>query len=162
MAKGIDLDREAERPPFLLTKLYDAIEWGLPILVAGKIIVRDEESGDALRDVRADERFNVVCGPASRPATLHVDDCAERALEGAAPPGVEARGAAHDSFDLPARNHRQGSAFQMRKIVDEIIQGLQLASEGIPQYALKSALGLPSENGYAEIHHFPNAGIVLR
>ena len=64
---------------------------GFPILVAGEIVVGDEEAVDALGDVAADDLLDVVGAAPPRFASLHVDDRAEAALEGAAAAGIEAR-----------------------------------------------------------------------
>ncbi len=63
----------------------------LPVAVAGEIVVGDEEVVDALREVLAHQRLDIVGRAAARLAALHVDDGAERALERAAAAGIEAR-----------------------------------------------------------------------
>ena len=73
-----------------LAQLDDAIEDHLPVLVAGEIVVGDEEPVEAMRQVLAQQLLDVVRRAAARLAALHVDDGAERALVRAAAAGVEA------------------------------------------------------------------------
>jgi hypothetical protein len=74
MAKCIDLDGKAKIPPLLFAKFNNPIEQGLPILVAGKIVVCDEEGVDALRDVCTDYGFDVIRAPSSRLAALQASE----------------------------------------------------------------------------------------
>jgi hypothetical protein len=60
------------------------VEDDLPIRVAGKIVVRNKEAVDPLRQVAPDSLFDVIHRPPPRLPSLHVDDRAERAQEGAA------------------------------------------------------------------------------
>ena len=75
----------------LLAQLDDAVEDDLPILVAGEIVVGDEEAVDALRPVLAQDLLDIIRRAAPRLAPLHIDDGAEGALERAAAAGIEAR-----------------------------------------------------------------------
>src|SRR5262249_32661138 len=161
VAERVDLDRERDLDP-LLAQLDDAVEDDLPILVARKIIVGDEEAADALLDVAANDGLDVVGSAPPRLATLHVDDGAERALIGTAAPGIKARGMAPDALDLLARNDRQRLVFQMRQVVHHIVERLQLAFDRILQHAFEPALGLAREHGDAEIHDRLHAGLALR
>ena len=90
VAQRVDLDEEAHVHAVLLAQLDDAVEDRLPVLVAGEIVVGDEEAVDALREIGAHDALDVVGAAAARFAALHVDDGAERALERAAAAGVEA------------------------------------------------------------------------
>ena len=90
VAERVDLDHQAERNAVLLPQLDQAVEDRFPILVAGEIVVGDEEFVDALRPVEAHQLFDVVGRAEARLASLHVDDGAERALIGTAASGIEA------------------------------------------------------------------------
>src|SRR4029077_7039301 len=103
VAERIDLDDDAELEPFLLAQLDQAIEDRLPILVAGEIVVGNEEAIEALLQVGAHQQFDVVRVAPARVATLHIDDGAERALVGTAAPGIEAGDRAGGALDALAR-----------------------------------------------------------
>jgi hypothetical protein len=68
----------------VLLELDQPVEEVLPVLVAGHVVVGDEERRDALLVVLAHDRLEVVGGAEPALAALHVDDGAERALERAA------------------------------------------------------------------------------
>ena len=89
-AKRVDLDHEPQIAVELLAKLDEPVEDRFPILIACKVVVGDEIAIDALGRARADQLFNVIGRSVSRLASLHIDDGAEAALEGAAPSRVEA------------------------------------------------------------------------
>src|SRR5215469_10919221 len=90
VAEGIDLDDEVELEPFLLTQRNEAIHDRLPVLVAGEIVVGDEEAVDPLGDIRPDDRLDIFGRAPARLPPLDIDDGAEGALVGAAAPGIEA------------------------------------------------------------------------
>ena len=73
-----------------LVDLDQPVEDLLPVLVAGEIVVGDEEAPEPVREVGAHDLLHVVGGAAARLSALHVDDGAEGALERAAAAGVEA------------------------------------------------------------------------
>ena len=89
VAERVDLDDEGAIAAPDLAQKDQPVEDRLPILVAGEIVVGDEEAVDALGEIGAHDRFDVVGAAVARFAALHVDDGAERALERAAAPGVE-------------------------------------------------------------------------
>ena len=62
VAERVDLDREVGLQAFLLAQLDQPVEEGLPVLVAGEVVVGDEEGLDALREVFADDVLEVVGG----------------------------------------------------------------------------------------------------
>ena len=64
-----------------LAQLDDAVEDRLPVLVAGEIVVGDEEPVEAVAECCAEQVLDVVGRAAARLAALHVDDGAERALD---------------------------------------------------------------------------------
>ena len=106
VAERVDLDHEADVHAVLFAQLDDAVVDRFPILVAGEIVVGDEEAVDALRPVHAQDLLDAVGGAVARFASLHVDDGAERALEGAAAAGVEARHVADGALDEIVRAGR--------------------------------------------------------
>jgi hypothetical protein len=91
MALGVDLDDQRHLDALVLLELDEPVEELLPVLVAGHVVVGDEERRDALAVVLADDGFEVVGVAEPALAALHVDDGAERALERAAASEVEAR-----------------------------------------------------------------------
>jgi hypothetical protein len=60
-----------------LADANNAIEDRLPVLVAGEIIVGDEEAPDARGPVTFDQMLDIVRRAPPRLAALHVDDGAE-------------------------------------------------------------------------------------
>src|SRR5437879_1033092 len=74
---------------FIFAQLNDSIEDSFPILVACEVIVGNEKTMNALREIPADDLLNVRRRTTARFPSLHVDDCAERTLEGAASAGIE-------------------------------------------------------------------------
>src|SRR4029453_10609852 len=93
MALRVDLDDQGQCDALVLLELDQPVEEVLPMLVAGHVVVGDEERGDALPVVLAHDRFEVVGGGEAALATLDIDDGAERTLERAAAAKVEARNA---------------------------------------------------------------------
>src|SRR5207248_9632249 len=81
MALGVDLDDQLNRDAFVLLELDQPVEEFLPQLVAGHVVVGDEERVDALPVVVANDRLEIVGAAEAALATLHVNDGAERALE---------------------------------------------------------------------------------
>src|SRR5882724_3119784 len=109
MAKRVDLDHEAKRNPALLPEFDQAIEDRLPLLVARKIVVGDEEFVDALPPVETHEMLHVVGRAVARLAALHVDDRAERTLVRAAAARIETRAQTESTFHIPLwqKRHRR-------------------------------------------------------
>src|SRR5262249_2578857 len=88
VAERIGLDEELELDA-LGAELDHPVEDELPVLVAGKIVVGDEQAPDAARPVLAEERLDVVGRAPARFPALPVDDRAERTLVRAAAAGIE-------------------------------------------------------------------------
>ena len=86
MAERIDLDDSAEFEFLDFAQMNHAVEDRFPILVAGEIVVGDEEAVEPLCDIGADDLLDVLGRTPSRLAALHIDDGAERALIRAAAP----------------------------------------------------------------------------
>ena len=89
VAERVDLDHQAERNLVDFAQLDQPIEDRLPLSVAGKIIVGEEEARNAFRPVLADDVLDVVGRARARFAALDIDDGAERTLIRAAAPGIE-------------------------------------------------------------------------
>ena len=68
-----------------------SVEQDFPVLIAGEIVIGEEEPIDAERRVGAYDGFEVVGRAEAALAPLDVDDGAERAFERTAAPEVEAR-----------------------------------------------------------------------
>ena len=73
----------------VFTQIDDAIENRLPVAVARKVIVGDEETTNTLLGVLADQKFDVVGIAKARFSTLHVDDGAEATGERTTAAGIE-------------------------------------------------------------------------
>ncbi len=152
MAQRIDLNQELDIHPFALTQLDQPVENLLPVLVAREIVVGDEEAVDALRDVGAHDRLDVVGGAAARDAALNVDDGAETALERTAAPGVETRDVAADLADLGLGQDRHRHLRDVWQVVHVIVKRLERAVVCVAQHALETPLGFAGEQRDAEIH----------
>ena len=77
MALGVDLDDQRYADAFVLPQLDQPVEEEFPVLVAGHVVVGDEERRDALLVVLAHDRFEIVGSAKAALAALHVDDGAE-------------------------------------------------------------------------------------
>ena len=141
----IHLNDEIEVEAFGVADRDQAIENRLPVLVAGQIVVGDEEMVDALREIGANDRLDVVGRAIARLAPLHVDDGAERALERAAPPGIEAGDDARRPLDAGGPQNRNRRALDPRQVAHEIIERPHAAREGVLQHHIEAALGLAGE-----------------
>src|SRR5215469_17307970 len=163
VAEGIDLDEEIELEPFLLAKRDEAIHDRLPILVAGEIVVGDEEAVDALGDIRPDDRLDILGRAPARLPPLNVDDRAEGALIRAAAPGIEAGNGAGSAPDAHGGQHRHRHALERRQVVHEIVERLQLPLDRIAQHLLQPALlRLAGEEEDAHLLRAAHIRIALR
>jgi len=130
--------------------MYEAVEDGLPFLVAGEIVVGDEKTPQALGEVGAHNIFYVVGGAGPRHAALHVDDRAERALVGAAAPGVEARHPAHRAPRFVGSNQRSRRTLDCRQIIHEIVERFEAPGQGIAQHLIETSFRFAGEQRRAE------------
>ena len=123
------------------------------MLVAGHVVVGDEERRDALLVVLAHDRFEIVGSAEAALAALHVDDGAERALERAAAAEIEARLAAFVAGQGCRRQAGRRCALDARQIVHVVVERLQRAVPGIEQDGVEPAfLGLAGEDRDAHVH----------
>ena len=153
MALGVDLDDQGHLDALVLLELDQPVEEVLPMLVAGHVVVGDEERRDALPVVLADDRFEVVGAAEAALAALHVDDGAERALERAAAAEIEARLAALVAGQRGRRQAGRRRALDARQIVHVVVERLQRAVPGIEQDRVEPAfLGLAGEDRDAHVH----------
>ena len=151
MAQRVDLDDEIERQASPLARICDQpVEDRLPVLVAGEIVVGDEEMVDALGEIGADDRLDVVGRAIARLAALHVDDRAERTLERAAAPGVETGHEPGGALDGRRRQHRHRRAFDARQIVHEIVERLAARRAQASGALVEPPLGFAREQRDAE------------
>ena len=134
-----------------LAQLDQAVEDLLPQPVAREIVVGDEELGDALRPVLAHHLLDVVGRAVTRLAALHVDDRAERALERAAAPGVEAGVGAGGALDVFARQEGDRRAADIGKIIHVIVLRLEPAGGGVLQQQVEPPFGLAGHDRDAQI-----------
>ena len=159
MALGVDLDDQGELDALVLLQLDEPVEEVFPMLVAGHVVVSDEERRDALLVVVADDRFEIVGCAEAALAALHVDDGAERALERAAAAEIEARHAALVARQRRRRQARRRGAFEARQVVHVVVQGLHGAVDRIAKHQVEPAfLGLAGEDRDAHVHRFLNLG----
>jgi hypothetical protein len=163
VAQRVDLDDELHRQTVDLAQLDEPVEDRLPLPVAGKVVVSDEEVAHALGEIGAYNVLDIVGVAITRLAALDVDDRAERALERAAAPGVEAGAGAGRARQPIARQERRDRAFQVRQVVHIIVERPQRATIGVAQHLIEpSVLRLAGENGYAQILGLADVGRQLR
>ena len=123
-----------------------------PVLVAGEIVVGDEEPLHALRPVHAQDLLDVVGRAVAGLAALHIDDGAERALEGAAASGIEARHVADGALDeIDGKERRRGNVADARQLLHVIVEGTKLAPRRIEQHLVEAFFGLAGEDGDAKL-----------
>jgi hypothetical protein len=146
VAQGIDLNREAEREAFDPAQIDQPIEDRLPILVAGEIVVGDEEFAKSLGVVRSNDFFDIVGRAAPGFPALHVDDGAERALVGAAPAGVEACGVPKRAADHVRGQYRTRDALYPRQVVHMVVEGPERADIGVLQHPFEPSFRLPAKS----------------
>ncbi len=157
MGLGVDLSRHVEHDALVVTKLDQAVEIGLPQPVADKIVVGDEERGDALGVVLAHDPLEIVGGAETALAALHVDDGAERALERTAAAEIEARVHVDAARELDSRQEGRRLAFEAGQIVEVVVERLQRARPGGLQHLVEAAiLGLAGEDRDAHVHRRPD------
>jgi hypothetical protein len=151
VAQRVDLNHQAKRDPTFVPEFDQAIEDRLPLLVAGKIIVGDEELVNAVRPVKPHEMLHVIRRAVARLAALHVDDCAERALVRAASARVETRAEAERPCHIPFREERHGRPLQTRQVLHEVVHRCEPTLGRIAQHHVEPALGLTREHGDAHV-----------
>ena len=149
VAERVHLDDEGAVQAGLAQR-DDPVENRLPVLVAGEIIVGDEEGMHALRHVGADDRLDVVGAAMPGFPALHVDDRAEGALEGAAAPGVETGDRAAGAANDPHGKQRRRRVLDARQVVHVIVERLELAGKGVVQHGVEASLGLAGEQADPE------------
>src|SRR4029077_9858089 len=124
VAEGVDLEQKADLQA-LAAQGGQAIQDRLPVLVAGEVVVGDEEARDALAGVRAHDRLDVIGGAEARLAALDIDGGAEASLEGTASSGIEARIMAGDPGYDASRQQRQSGGLHAGQIAEMIVDRLQ-------------------------------------
>ena len=162
VAQRVDLQQQADLEALVLAQLDEPVEDRLPVLVAREIVVGDEEFGDALRGVGAHDLLDVVRRAVARLAALHVDDGAERALERAAAPGIEAGIVPVDARHDARREDRQRGGRHFGHVGEIIVGRLRGAGGDIAQQAGHAALALAGEQRDAEIERLLQVGRQLR
>ena len=133
-----------------LAQLDDPVEDRLPVLVAGEIVVGDEEGLHALRQIGADDDLDVVGAAMARLAALHIDDGAEGALERAAASGVETGHPAAGAADHFRRQDRRRGSFDGRQVVHVIVERLEFAIERVAQHGVEPAFRLAGEQAASQ------------
>ena len=150
VARRVDLDDEAGVDA-LLAQRDQPVEDRLPVAVASQIVVGDEKVANAVRDIDAHQRFDVVGAAIARLAALNVDDGAERAQERTAASGVEARDHAERAPDALRRHVRPRRAFEPGKVVQIVVDRLELARGGVAQHFVEPPLRLARVKRNAEV-----------
>ena len=136
----------------LFPELDQPVEHMLPVLVAGEIVVGEEEAADAARIVLADHLLDVVGRAPARDAALHVDDRAERALIGAAAAGIERRIGAGDAVDHIVGEVGDRLAGKVRQILHVIVDRLRGAGpDFLEQRLVTAVLRLAGEDRAADV-----------
>ena len=156
MAKGIDLDDEVELQPLLLTERDDAIENLLPVLVAGEVVVGDENTPDSPGEVVPKTAFDIVGRARPGLATLHVDNRTKAALKRAPAPGIDARASGQAALDDARGNTGQGSPRESGKIVERGVERFEPVMIGVAENLVEVTFRLPSEDGNPELLRLAN------
>src|SRR5262249_24398738 len=92
-----------------LTQLDDAIVDRLPVPIAGKVVIGDEEAVDTLSPIEAYDLLDAVRGSMAGIASMHIDDGTERALIRAATSGIKTRHVADGALhELPTEEGCRG------------------------------------------------------
>src|SRR5437016_8503936 len=134
MTERIDLNDEINLQLIAFAQLDETIENRLPILVPCEVVVGYEEAMDALRHICAHYSLAVICRAKARLAALHVDDRAERALIGTTAPSIQTGIRARGPQDALRREQRHRRALQVRQIVHEIVERLDILVRCIAQH----------------------------
>src|SRR5947209_11262476 len=161
MAERVHLYDEIYLKTFDLAQTYQAIKYCLPVSVTRKIVVRDEEAMNALRNVRADYALNVVGRAVARLATLNIYDRAEGALIRTAAPRVKTCVSASGTHDSLGWQKRHRSAFHVRQIVHEIVERLERFVEGVNQHLFETTFGLARKERDAHLCGACNVRVAL-
>ena len=133
------------------------------MLVAGEIVVGDEEPLDALGVVEAHDPLQIVGRAEPALAPLHVDDGAERALVGAAAAEIDARQRARGAPHVLGRQDRGRLALERGQIVHVVVELGELAVPGIAQHLVEAGvLGLAGKERDPELLGGADIGRQLR
>ncbi len=162
VAERVDLDDQPDVDLVLLADPDQPVEDVFPVLVAGEIVVGDEEAADAVGPVLLDQLLDVVGRAAARLAALHIDDGAERALERAAAAGVEARVIVEHALHGVAREIGRRCQFDRRQVVHEIVDRLERAGRRVLEHLVDAAFGLAREQAAAEVERDLQIGLGAR
>ena len=93
----------------------------------------------------------------ARFASLHVDDGAERALEGAAAAGIEARHVADGALhEIVRQEGRGGDVAEARQVLHVVVERLQPAARGVLDDLIDMLLGFAGEDRDAKRLRLPN------
>ena len=125
VAQRIDLNHQADADTLFRPQSDDAVKDGLPVLVAGEVVIGDEEAVNPFRPVLPDDPLDVVGRAPSRFPSLHVNDGAERALVRAAAAGIEGRVIARRALDVLAQQEGYRRRLDRRKVVEIIVDRLE-------------------------------------
>ena len=152
VTQRVDLDHEADVHAVLFAQLDDPVVDRFPILVAGEVVVGDEEALDPLSPIHADDLLDAVGGAIAGLASLHIDDGAEGALERATATGIETRRGSDRPLDKVERKEgRRGDVADVRQVLHVIVERTKLAARGVEQHLVEAFLGLARVNRNAEI-----------
>ncbi len=149
MAKRVHLQDETDLQP-LAPQLREPVEDRLPVAVAGKVVVGDEEARDAVGGILAHDLLDVVRRAEARLASLDVDDRAERALERAAAAGVEGRVVAGDALHDVRRQDGRHGRHHVGQVGEIIIDGLRRAGRNVGDQRRHAALAFAGKEDDAE------------
>ena len=153
VAQRVDLDHEADVEAILFAQLDDAVVDRFPVLVPREIVVGDKEAVHALLVVGAQDLLDGVWRAVARLAPLHVDDGAERALEGATASGIETGDVADRAVDevlgQEGRRRHIGQARQL--FFHVVVDGLQLPRGGVADHRVHVLFGFAGEDRDADL-----------
>src|SRR5271157_579662 len=162
--EDVDLHHESHGNFFLGAQANEDVENGFPILVAGKIVVGEEIEGDAVFVVVAANGLgNVLRGAETHFAALNVDDGAEGAFERAAAAAIEgAKIGSGELAEIFPANGGDGLGVEVGLVVQEIVERLQAAVNGIVQQVAPGFFDLPFDDGNTRVQELLYIGRDIR
>ena len=156
--EDVDLHHEFNGDFFLVANVDEDVEDGFPIFVAGKIVVGEEIESDAVFVVVAANGFgDMVGGAETHLAALHIDDGAESAFEGAAAAAIESAEIGGDELaEISPANGGDGLGVEIGFVVQEIVERLKTASDGVDEQVAPGFFDLAFDDGDAVVQELLN------
>jgi hypothetical protein len=155
--EDVHLDHELDRNA-LGTQRDELVEDPLPGWISGKVVVGEEvEVHSRLPIVQADRFRHTRWRSSSTPASLHVNDGAERAVEGTsttASDGAEVGG--DELAEVALVDEGARSIGEIREIIDEPINGLEATLSGVTKQVRPAVFDLAGDDAHAGVNEILN------